>query len=136
MGIYLVFVHVVKTGNNDQIFEIDSARYLRWAANKNLGTILKEQLEGNQNCFLKVLDEVDTDTSGRMIEVLKESKPELCQTILANRSGRAREKLIAVLIGNDYANGDIIKGYLRGETKVDALYPYADQIAQKNTYSG
>ena len=93
-------------------------------------------MEGNQNCFLKVLDEVDTDTSGRMIEVLKESKPELCQTILANRSGRAREKLIAVLIGNDYANGDIIKGYLRGETKVDALYPYADQIAQKNTYSG
>lgn len=125
-----------KGGNYDRIFEIDSARYLRWAANKNLGTILKEQLAGNQNCFLKVLEEVDADTSGRMIEVLKESKPELCQTILANRSGKAREKLIAVLIGNDYANGDIIKGYLRGETKVDALYPYADQIAQKNTYSG
>ncbi|MDE6202248.1 MAG: DUF4132 domain-containing protein, partial [Lachnospiraceae bacterium] len=87
-------------------------------------------------CYLKVMNEADTETAGRMIEVLKASDPELCESILAKRSGPDREKLMGVLIGKDYANADLIKGYLRGETKVDALYPYADQIAQKNTYSG
>ncbi len=123
-------------GNYDQIFGIDSARYLCWAANRNLSAVLKEQLESNQPCFLKVMDEVDTEAAGRMIGVLKASRPELCETILAKRSGPAREKLMGVLVGKDYANADVIKGYLRGETKVDALYPYADQIAQKTTYSG
>ena len=125
-----------KGGNYDRIFGIDSARYLRWAANKNLSTVLKEQLESNQACFLKVMEDVDGEVSGRMIEVLRASRPEICETILAKRSGPDREKLMGVLIGKDYANADIIKGYLRGETKVDALYPYADRIAQKTTYSG
>ncbi len=124
-------------GEYDEIFGIDTARYIRWAAMKGHRMILKKQLEHHQECYLKVMDEALMEHAGTMLDVVRTQNKPLYDKLTEEKqqSGRSREmeRMIASLVENN-AVTDVVKDYLRGETKADTLYPYLDQIRSRFYY--
>lgn len=123
-------------GDYDEIFGIDPADYIRWAAEKGCKPILIRQLEKNEKCYLNVRSQIDVEQSSRMLMVIKEYKPSLYQQIVKeheNGNYAERDKIINMMV-HETPHASVIKGYLRGENPVSDIYPYEDEFVQK--YNG
>lgn len=124
----------LKGGAYDRIFGIDSEQYLRWAAKMGYQEVLKEQLNNNRECYLKVMNQVDMEFSNQMLEIVGEQDHALYEKLLAEErlhgKSRKMEEMIRLVVDNT-PNVHVVRAYLRGEAGIDSLYPYIDEIKNK-----
>lgn len=129
----------VKGGDYARVFSIDGTKYIQWAAEGNYKEILKEQLKKNQECYLKAMDKVGIESFRRMREIVQEQDETLYKKLVEDESkhghNRKTEEVIRVLTG-DASDASVVEAYLRGEAKVDSLYPYMNDIKGKYWYGG
>lgn len=127
----------VRGGSYDRIFDIDSERYIQWAAKMGYQEILKEQLKSNREGYLRVMERVDMEFSNQMLEVIGGQDKALYEKLLEEErqhgKGKKIEEMIRSLVDNT-PNAHVVKAYLRGEEGIDALYPYIDEIRNKWGY--
>lgn len=129
-----------KTGGDyDAVFGMPAGKYIRWAAVKKFRVILEQQLERNRESYLKVMEEAGLEASNEMFDVIREKDKTLYDSLLAERRKTGRNKdmeEILDLLVPGMAGAEVIKGYLRGYDKVEVLYPYIDQFADRYSYGG
>ena len=131
-----------KGGKYDEEFGIDTEAYLRWAVERNFIGIMRTQLAGHQECYLKLMKHMDVEHSGRMLLVIKQQDSALYKKIMHEKQLRAKqgnnpdkEKLIAGIVPADQ-HRDASNAYLRGESPVETLYPYTGEWKQSFSYAG
>lgn len=123
------------------IFGIDTENYIHWAAVRECKPLLRKMLRYYRNSYLKVMDKSQLDTSALMLKIVQNQETQLFYELEKKKKEgwmqRDKEKLIALLIGNDYKSSELVRAYLQGEEVIRSLYPYAD-LSQKNqgAYSG
>lgn len=107
----------LKGGAYDRIFGIDSEQYLRWAAKMGYQEVLKEQLNNNRECYLKVMNQVDMEFSNQMLEIVGEQDHALYEKLLAEErlhgKSRKMEEMIRLVVDNT-PNVHVVRAYLRG----------------------
>ncbi len=126
--LFPVNIHV-GGGEYDEVFGIDTERYIRWAAAKDQRVILKKQLENHEECYIKIMDEVTMEDANAMLEVIRTTDKPLFDKLMAHKRQYGRDKerermLNALAESEDASVREVIKAYLRGEEKVDVLYPF------------
>lgn len=123
----------------DRIFSIDGERYIRWALEKELQEILKQQIADNTETYLFVMGKMGVKEANRMLALIKEQAPELHEKLLAQRSPNGenedKEKVIAEIVKGS-VNSELAGAYLRGECGADALYPRNWMDGKKHYYAG
>lgn len=126
-------------GDYDELFWIDPETYIRWAAFVGYTHILARQLEKNQECYLKAMDEAgykvlcakksSANSALRAVnhlkDVLKEKNPGLYEQIGAARPNY--ERVIHYLV-RDTPHAEMARQYLRGERGIAELYPYTSEF--------
>ncbi len=137
--LFPVNIHV-GGGEYDEVFGIDTERYIRWAAAKDQRVILKKQLENHEECYIKIMDEVTMEDANAMLEVIRTTDKPLFDKLMAHKRQYGRDKerermLNALAESEDASVREVIKAYLRGEEKVDVLYPFLNQIRNKYYYN-
>lgn len=142
-------------GAFDREFGLDRKAYIYWAARKGLTEILEVQFFNNRGDYLEVLKRVESEylqaqiendhRSWRVVdnareaqnadeaifEALKKHDPALYEDILAKRRDdggkREMDQLIAAVVP-DFEDAGVIKAYLYGQEKAEALYPCVERL--------
>lgn len=141
----------IRGGNFDQIFEIDTEKYILWAAEKSHKNILRIQFEQNRKSYIHCCDIASMPIENRMIEVIKEQDFSFYQKRINIAREKEQEKIIKEITNCYFCKsnsgcfsnttnlaqaGDTIRSYLKGEVEIDQLYLYEDQIThQYQTHS-
>lgn len=126
-----------KGGNYDEIFGMDSKKYIRWAAQKNRKNILKSQFERNQKAYLECMDSADFETYNKMAALVKELKPDLYEGRREKEINRQQSKVIENFVKMvDAKAAGAVKKYLSGESEIDMLYAIEDILPLKGYYWG
>ncbi|MDE7182890.1 MAG: DUF4132 domain-containing protein, partial [Lachnospiraceae bacterium] len=131
----------IHIGDLDEVLGIDPETYIRWAAVELKDSILKRQLEKNQEIYLNAMDEggytsllskknstwnSSTDAVNYLKDVVKKENPKLYgEAVLARPN---YEEVIAYLV-KDTPNAELAREYLRGNGSIEALYPYAAEYS-------
>ena len=126
-------------GNYDKEFNLPAKTYLHWAAKKGHTLILEKQLKDHQELYIEVMDEAEIEASNRMLAVIKKKDPALYKKFSEVKKCYVQNKLIDKLLNKLVQNGsdaDLIRAYLRGQTLVDTLYPFADNLGKNYYYNG
>lgn len=131
-----------KGGDYDTLFWIEPETYIRWAAVEECTTILKRQLEKNQDSYLKALDEngftslyaKKNRSLGNAIYVIDQMKdvmlkenPSLYKQVAANFN----YDIVIDYLVKDTPHAELAKAYLRGDSKIAELYPYVEELSGK-----
>jgi len=126
-------------GNYDKEFNLPAKTYLHWAAKKGHTLILEKQLKDHQELYIEVMDEAEIEASNRMLAVIKKKDPALYKKLSEVKKcygqNKLIDKLLNKLVRND-SDADLIRAYLRGQTSVDTLYPFADNLGKNYYYNG
>lgn len=137
----------VHGGDYDEVFHIDPALYICWAAYKKYNQILMRQLEKHQKIYLQMMnrDECQRQLSicrrawgyvtdsyiteyvlDTLKDVLLEVNPSLYQQQVRNLMPNY-EFIIGLLV-SPTPHAELAKEYLRGNCKVSELYPYSEEF--------
>ena len=118
-----------KGGDYDEVFEIDPEVYLRWVVAWNFKEVMRAQLARHPKLYLSLINRMELKDSSKMLTVLKEEDEALYQKVMQERQQNAadgnneeREKVIDLIVERD-PNKEAARAYLRGESKVDTIYP-------------
>lgn len=124
-------------GNYDKVFGIDSEKYIEWAVKKGYYGILEVQISENQECYLRVMDQIDLDYANKMLFAVQKQEPTLYKKLIEERrlNGKEKERLIDHF-AKMASDADISKAYMNGECSVEELYPYFGKDISKAYYSG
>jgi len=131
----------------DELFHIDPASYIRWAAWQRYDQILVRQLEKNQESYLKVMEREECrrlvniymhawgyeDNSVQVLDsmecilnalkdVMQKANPSLYEQVVKNAKPDY-EPVIAKLVA-DTPHAKLAKEYLRGNCRFSELVPY------------
>lgn len=127
----------LQSGSFNEIFGIDTKKFILWAAGKGHKRILEAQSAANPVIYIQCLEEVDAAGALEMLVAIKSSHKTLYERLCGQGKNPMLEKLIKVVVSDKQAGYDEISGYLRGEKPVTVLYPYADSIAaEANNVAG
>lgn len=141
----------IRGGNFDQIFGIDTEKYILWAAEKSHKNILRVQFEQNRESYIHCCDTAPVPIASRMIDVVREQDPSFYQQRKDVMQEREQEKVVKEAVKCYFCDsnagcftnnknlkqvGNTIQDYLEGRAKIEQLYLYEDQIEhQENSYS-
>lgn len=116
-------------GDYDQVFGIDSRKYISWAAEKMKTGILSAQFKRNREVYLDCMNIVDFDSYNRMNAVIQKLDPSLYNAKKATDIHKQQSKVIdAILQALDPAVKNVAGDYLNGTTEIETLYPYEDKL--------
>ena len=140
-----------KGADYDELFSIEPALYICWAARAQYGPILVRQLAKNQASYLKVMERDECrrmvyvcmrawgyaanspavlDSAEDVLEVLKDTLQEADPTLYTQLVKSARpdyEPVIEMLV-SPTPHAELAKEYLRGNCKFAELVPYDDEF--------
>lgn len=116
-------------GDFDEVFGIDSKKYITWAAEKMKTGILKEQFKRNREAYLECMNTVDFDSYNRMNVVIHDLDPALYnakkETDIHRQQGKVIEAIVQAL---DPVVANMARDYLNGTTEIETLYPYEEKL--------
>ncbi len=138
-----ISISVEKNGGAyDEEFGIDTENYLRWAVGRNFTEIMKSQFERHRECYLGLMKQMDVEQGGKMLSVIRQQDADLYEKIMKEKrlhakkgNNQDREKLIDSIVPAG-ADMNTAKAYLRGESAVETLYPFAGSWKQSLSYAG
>lgn len=121
----------VRGGNFDKTFHIDSKYYISWAVKEHHTSIWKKLLENNRECYLEIMHEMDEHeyAARKMRDVIKKHDPVLYHELWEEKTknGKFKEDTIEKWV-QKFNHKDIAKSYLRGETQVNSLLVYDQEV--------
>ncbi|MCI8800009.1 MAG: DUF4132 domain-containing protein [Lachnospiraceae bacterium] len=116
-------------GDYDEVFGIDSRKYIIWAAEKMKTGILNAQFKRNREVYLDCMNAVDFDAYNRMNAVIQKLDPSLYNAKKATDIHKQQTKVIdAILQVLDPAVKNVAGDYLNGTTEIETLYAYEDKL--------
>ena len=124
-------------GNFDQIFHMDSMRYLKWAAEKGYKQVLNVQFKKNKEGYLTFMDSADFDTYNLMTSIVKEQDSELYGQRMKKELSRQQIRLVDAMADTvePQVKNNVVD-YLNGTTGIEALYEKEEELVYKSSRWG
>ncbi len=115
----------------DEVFHMESRKFIQWAAQYNKKPILVKQFGIHQEAFLECMDAAEYDVYQLMADIVKKKAPDLFQKRAAGGIGREQSKLIDVFVQSANNNRaasamEDIRKYLSGEGGIEHVYACKD----------
>ncbi|MDE6625419.1 MAG: DUF4132 domain-containing protein [Lachnospiraceae bacterium] len=126
-------------GSFDEVFGIDTKRYIGWAAKNGRKRILTEQFKNHRDLYIEYYNMADHEAASVMTEIMRESDPGFYEKFIGKSEvkNQRQDKLIEVFVGGCPANRiPVIRDYLLGNTEMDSLYPIKEEIKVTTWYAG
>nr|MDE7297264.1 hypothetical protein [Lachnospiraceae bacterium] len=89
--------------------------------------------------YVGVMEEAERGTADKLFAVIEEKNPSLYRALLEKRRQHGNRNEMEKLLNKLVRNGEdaaVIKAYLRGDTTVDTLYPFAEKQGSNSYYGG
>ncbi|MBD5459965.1 MAG: DUF4132 domain-containing protein [Lachnospiraceae bacterium] len=116
-------------GELDEILQIESRRYIKWATGKSRTDILGQQFTRNQKIFLEFMEKADFGTYNTMMSVIRELDPGLYkQKWEAEISYQQTQVIDAFTKIVEPAVQPEVRAYLSGEAGIETLYAHEDKM--------
>lgn len=121
----------MRGGNFDEIFGINTEKYIRWAAEKSYKKILQTQFLRNREIYISCCDTMPASVSNQMLDIIKEQDFLYYLEKKKQNQDAEQEKIIKAFIRNSPV-ADTIDQYLRREVEIEQLYLCEDQMNTMN----
>lgn len=127
-------------GNFDELFGLNTAAYVKWAAENGRKNIMAYQFMNHREFFMDYYKRTEYATAAGMASVMQEKDPDFYKKHMGQEQVKqqAQDKLVGLLTGQGCPANHIpaIRDYLFGETEIDSLYPIKDEIQATGWYVG
>lgn len=126
-------------GSFDDLFDLDTAAYIRWAANHQRKKIMAYQFMNHRELFLDYYRQAEYETAACMAAIMQETAPDFYGKLMGQNQVKqqTQDKMIGVLTGGCPANHlPAVRDYLSGKAEIDSLYPIKDEIRVTGWYVG
>lgn len=124
----------------DELFDLDTGEYIRWAANHQRKNIMAYQFINHRKLFMDYYEQAGYETAAGMAAIMQEKDPDFYNKLMGQDQVKqqARDKLVVVLTGQGCPTQHIplIRDYLDGRTEIDSLYPVKEEIQATGWYVG
>lgn len=116
-------------GELDEILQIDSRRFIKWAAQKGRTDILGRQFTRSRQIFMEYMEKADFNTYNIMMSVIRELDPKLySQKQEADISWQQKQVIDAFTQLVEPVVQPEVRAYLSGEAGIETLYAQEDKM--------